>query len=232
MFEGFVRGGQNKLSLLHYAAHPSDNLINLLNLCFLFMPPPFEEWWKGIKCYPCPCVRTSVRPSVIKIWCPLNNFWNTKSIQFKFGMLIFNIKTQVKFDLGYNPPIFTELWAFYKINGGDVKHSTQIGVRSITLERLHRFDSYLAYWYIISKHRSSSIWVTIHWFLTELWAIFNVIAHLASVSYGHISSLNMHCFFFKPVYCEIIKFCVIDYSPNSGFHKGFDRPLSISVCSL
>jgi len=73
------------------------------------MPPPFEEWWRGIKCYPCPCVRASVRacvrPSVIKIWCPLNNFWKTASIQFKF-MLIYNIKTQAKFDLGYNPLIF------------------------------------------------------------------------------------------------------------------------------
>jgi len=57
-----------------------------------FMPPPFEEWWRGIKCYPCPCVRAcvraSVRPSVIKIWCPLNNFWRTASIWFIFGMLI------------------------------------------------------------------------------------------------------------------------------------------------
>jgi len=50
---------------------------------------------------------TSVCPSVvIKIWCPLNNFWKTASIQFKFGMLI--------------------------------------------------------YTFVISKHRSSSIWVTIH----------------------------------------------------------------------
>ena len=68
----------------------------------VFMPPPFEEWWRGIKCYPCPCVRPSVRP--------LSKF----------------------------------------------------GVRSITFERLHRFDSYLACWYVISKRRSSSIWVTIH----------------------------------------------------------------------
>jgi len=51
------------------------------------------------------CVRPSVRPSVIKIWCPLNNFWKTASIQFK-GMLIYYIKTQVEFDLGYNPLIF------------------------------------------------------------------------------------------------------------------------------
>jgi len=50
------------------------------------------------------CVRAFVRPS--EIWCPLNNFWKTVSIQFKFGMLIFNINTQVKFDLGYNPLIF------------------------------------------------------------------------------------------------------------------------------
>ena len=61
-----------------------------------------------------PSVRPSVRLSVIKIWCPLNNFWKTASIQLKFGMLIYNIKTQVKFDLGYNPLIFDELWAFYK----------------------------------------------------------------------------------------------------------------------
>jgi len=70
------------------------------------MPPPFEEWWRGIKSYPCPCVRACVRPSVIKSWCPLNNFWKTASIQLKFGMLIYNIKTQVKFDLGNNPLIF------------------------------------------------------------------------------------------------------------------------------
>ena len=57
------------------------------------MPPPFEEWWRGIKCYPS----------------PLNNFWKTASIQFKFGMLIYNIKTHVKFDLGYNPLIFYEV---------------------------------------------------------------------------------------------------------------------------
>ena len=72
------------------------------------MPPPFKEWYRGIKCYPCP----SLRPSVIKIWCPLNNFWKTASIQFKFGMLIYNIKTQVKFDLGYNSLIFDGVKGF------------------------------------------------------------------------------------------------------------------------
>jgi len=38
--------------------------------------------------------------------CPLNNFWKTASIRFIFGMLMYNIKTQFKFDLGYNPLIF------------------------------------------------------------------------------------------------------------------------------
>ena len=40
------------------------------------------------------CVRPSFGPSVIKIWCPLNNFLKTASIQSKLGMLIYNIKTQ------------------------------------------------------------------------------------------------------------------------------------------
>jgi len=52
-------------------------------------------------------VRACVRPS--EIWCPLNNFWKNKSIQFKVGMLIYNIKKQVKFDLGYSPLIFDEV---------------------------------------------------------------------------------------------------------------------------
>jgi len=40
----------------------------------------------------------------------------TASIPFIFGMLIYNMKTQVEFefDLSYNPLILTELWAFYK----------------------------------------------------------------------------------------------------------------------
>jgi len=82
----------------------------------IFMPPPFEEWWRGIKCYPWPCVRACVRESVrpSEICCPLNNFWKTASIQFKFGMLIYNFKTQVEVNLGYNPLFFTELWVFYK----------------------------------------------------------------------------------------------------------------------
>jgi len=56
----------------------------------------------------------SVRPSVIKIWCPLNKFWKTASIQFKFGLLINNVKTQVKFDLGYNPLIFDGVMGLLK----------------------------------------------------------------------------------------------------------------------
>jgi len=66
------------------------------------MPLPFKEWWRGIKCYPCPCMRPCVRASVIKIWCTLDNFWKTAWIWFILGMLIYNIKTQVEFDLGYN----------------------------------------------------------------------------------------------------------------------------------
>jgi len=143
-------------------------------------------------------VRPCVRPSIIKIWCPLNNFWKTASIQFKFGMLIYNIKTQVKFDLSYNPLIFD------RVMGLSQKQSTKIGVRSITFERLHWFYSYLACWYKISKHRSSWIWVTIHYFLTELWAFYKNIAHLAgaSVSYGHISSSKyFNCF---EVQCTVL----------------------------
>jgi len=90
-------------------------------VCYIvFMPPPFEEWWRGIKCYPCPCVRSSVRSTVR----PLSKF----------------------------------------------------GVRSITFERLHRFDSNLVCLYKTSKHRSSLIWVTTHWFFTELWAFYKNIA--------------------------------------------------------
>jgi len=49
----------------------------------------------NVRCFLCPChlkngggalsvtsVCACVRPSVIKIWCPLNNFWKTASIQF------------------------------------------------------------------------------------------------------------------------------------------------------
>ena len=61
----------------------------------IFMPPPFEEVLPL-------SVHSFVRPS--EIWCLLNNFW--KKVSIKFGMLIYNIKTQVKFDFGYNPLIF------------------------------------------------------------------------------------------------------------------------------
>jgi len=42
-----------------------------------------------------------------------------------------------------------------------VRPLSKVGVRSITFEKLHRFHSYLACWYITSKYRSSLIWVTI-----------------------------------------------------------------------
>jgi len=53
-----------------------------------------------------------------------------------------------------------------------VRPLSKFVVRSITFERLHWFNSNLECWYIISKHRSSSIWVTIHYFVTELWAFY------------------------------------------------------------
>ena len=28
------------------------NFFYLNNVRYVFMPPPFEEWWRGIKCYP------------------------------------------------------------------------------------------------------------------------------------------------------------------------------------
>ena len=52
-------------------------------------------------------VRACVRPSVRPIFgVRLITFERLHHFQFKFGMLIYNIKTQVKFDLGYNPLIF------------------------------------------------------------------------------------------------------------------------------
>ena len=108
-----------------------------------FMPPPFEEWWRGIKCYPCPCVCACVRPCVR----PLSKF-GVRSITFE-RLLRFhsNLVCLYKTSKHRSSSIWvtihwflTELWAFYK------KHSTKIGVRSITFERLHRFDSYLASW--------------------------------------------------------------------------------------
>ena len=53
-------------------------------------------------------------------------------------MLIYNIKTHIDFDLGYSSQIFDGVMGLLE------KHNTKIGVRAITFERLHRFDSYLA----------------------------------------------------------------------------------------
>ena len=43
-----------------------------------------------------------------------------------------------------------------------VRPLSKFGVRSITFEKLHRFDLNLVCLYKTSKHRSSSIWVTTH----------------------------------------------------------------------
>jgi len=112
-----TRVGHGSCSYFYQNVHKQSNIHIFVQLFWIIMPPPFEEWWRGIKCYPCPCVCACVRP--------LSKF----------------------------------------------------GVRSITFERLHRFNSNLVCWYILSKHRSSSIWVTIHLLLTELWAFYKNIVH-------------------------------------------------------
>ena len=56
-------------------------------------------------------------------------------------------------------PVRASVRAFVRVC---VRPLSKFGVRSITFERLHRFNSNLVCSYIISKHRSSLIWVTIH----------------------------------------------------------------------
>jgi len=58
-------------------------------------------------------------------------------------MLKYDIKTQVEFDLGYNPLILDGVMGLFM--GLLYKHSTKLGVRSITFERLKPFDSYLEF---------------------------------------------------------------------------------------
>jgi len=37
-------------------------LLHLIDILYIhFYAPPFKGWWRGIKCYPCPSVRPSVR---------------------------------------------------------------------------------------------------------------------------------------------------------------------------
>jgi len=65
------------------------------------MPLPFEEWWRGIK-WP-----MSVRA--------LSKFGVERLQQFNSNlvMLIYNIKTQGKFVLGYNPVIFDRVMGLF-----------------------------------------------------------------------------------------------------------------------
>jgi len=147
------------------------------------MPPPFKNSGGALSVTPVrACVHASIRPlsklDVRSITFERLHWFNSNLVCW----YIISKHRWVQFGLQS-----TYFWQSY---GPFIIHSTQVGVRSITFERLHRFHSYLACWYIISKHRSSSIWVTIHQFLTELWAFYKNIAHLAgaSVSYGHISS--------------------------------------------
>jgi len=53
----------------------------------------------------CVCPKFDVRSKTFK---------KTASIHFKFGMLIYNMKTQVKYDLGYNPLIFDGVMGLLK----------------------------------------------------------------------------------------------------------------------
>ena len=66
----------------------------------------------------------------------------------------------------FMPPPFEEWWRALSVTPVRASVSPcvrpKFGVRSITFERLHRFNSNLVCWYMISKHRLSSIWVTIH----------------------------------------------------------------------
>jgi len=51
----------------------------------VFMPPPFKEWWRGIKCYLCPCVRLFVRACVL----PFSKF-GVRSITFERLLRLFS----------------------------------------------------------------------------------------------------------------------------------------------
>jgi len=83
-------------------------------------------------------VHAYVCPSVIKIWCPLNNFWKTASIHFKFRMFIYNIKTQVEFHLCYNPLIFNGVMGFYN-NIVQKLVSTQLAGASVSYGHISSF---------------------------------------------------------------------------------------------
>jgi len=97
----------------------------------------------------------------------------------------------------FMPSPFEEWWSGIKCYPfPSVRPLSKFGVRSITFERLHRFNLNLVCWYIISKHKSSSIWVTIHYFLTELWAFHKNIMNAFSrgIRVLHISSfINFDC---------------------------------------
>lgn len=62
----------------------------------------FEELWKGIKCYPCSCVRPSVHPFVR----PKFGFhtMTNKGCLFIFGSNLYDIKIPIKFDFRLLPP--------------------------------------------------------------------------------------------------------------------------------
>ena len=105
----------------------------------------------------------------LKFCCPFDNSWKDEQILFIFGRQVHNNKMQAKFDFGYNPPIFGRVMGPFRL-----KIQQNVDVRSITLERMNGFNLFLVDRYIIIKCRLSSILVTIHWFLAELWALSNL----------------------------------------------------------
>ena len=114
----------------------------------------------------------SVCPSVIKIWCPLNNFWKTASIQFKFNMLIYNIKTQVELDLGYNPLIFDGVIGLLKKNIVQKLVSAQLAGAFVSYGHIssHRFKTQLFLWYLTWMFSHSVVNYISHCFLNILWS--------------------------------------------------------------
>ena len=80
-------------------ANGSYQVVQTLQFPVFFMPPPFEEWWRGIKCYPCPCVCASVRACV----CPSVRYQLLKdcfdSIQIWYVDISYQDTGRVRFGL-------------------------------------------------------------------------------------------------------------------------------------
>ena len=82
----------------------------------------------------------------------------TALIQFKFGMLIYNIKTQVKFDLGYNPVMGLFSSSEHKV----LRVSYFDGPLSVVVRRASSFVRKLFYLNIFSSETTHWIWTKLH----------------------------------------------------------------------